>query len=63
MDKATSNDTDKASQAIVDIQCKKAEKSEREVNILRKCNEEIDKGLDLAKVREILQPLLNEKGD
>lgn len=54
----------KSFQAIVDMQCKKVEKSKREVNILRKCNEAIDKGLDLTKVREILQPLLlNGKGE
>ncbi len=62
MYKATNIDTDKAFQAIVDMQCKQAKKSEREANILRECNKAIDKG-NSAKAEEILQSLLNEKGD
>ena len=58
----TTSDTDKAFQTIVDIQCEKADKSEREVNILRECNEVIDKG-ELTKVGKLLQILLNGKGE
>ncbi len=63
MYKATTDDINKTFRAIADIRCKKMEKSEHEVNVLRKFNEAIDKGLDLAKVKEILQPLLNEEGE
>ena len=49
MYKATNIDTDKALQAIENIQCKKMEESERERYALRKYYEGIDKGLELAK--------------
>lgn len=62
MRKATTNDTDKAFQAIIDMSCEKAKKSEHIVNVLRKCNKEIDNS-DLTKVKELLQPLLSGKED
>ena len=49
MYKATNIDTDKALQAIEDMQCNKIEESERERYALRKYYEGIDKGLELAK--------------